>query len=63
MATLEPSLNDMQRAIEGALSKHWRLLLFEGVLMVILGILAIAAPVTATLAVDIFIGWLFLRRN
>ncbi len=60
MVTLEPGLNVMQRAIADALRKHWRLLLFEGVLMVILGILAIAAPVTATLAVDIFIGWLFL---
>jgi len=60
MVTLEPGLSVMQRAIADALRKHWRLLMFEGVLMVILGILAIAAPVTATLAVDIFIGWLFL---
>lgn len=60
MATLRPILTGMQRAIADALGKHWRLLMFEGVLMVILGILAIAAPVTATLAVDIFIGWLFL---
>ncbi|MGA7323015.1 MAG: HdeD family acid-resistance protein [Rhodomicrobium sp.] len=60
MATLEPSLSVMQRAIADALRKHWRLLMFEGVLMLILGILAIAAPVTATFAVDIFIGWLFL---
>jgi uncharacterized membrane protein HdeD (DUF308 family) len=43
MATLEPSISAMQRAIAGALGKHWRLFMFEGVLMVILGILAIAA--------------------
>lgn len=60
MATFEPGMNDMQRAIADALGKHWRLLLVEGVLMVILGILAIAVPAAATLVVDIFIGWLFL---
>jgi uncharacterized membrane protein HdeD (DUF308 family) len=60
MSTVEPSMNDIQRAIADALGKHWRLLLVEGVLLVILGILAIAVPAAATLAVDIFVGWLFL---
>jgi uncharacterized membrane protein HdeD (DUF308 family) len=60
MSTVEPGLNDIQRAIADALGKHWRLLLVEGVLLVILGILAIAVPAAATLAVDIFVGWLFL---
>ncbi|MGO9474316.1 MAG: HdeD family acid-resistance protein [Rhodomicrobium sp.] len=50
----------MGRTRSIALAAHWRLFLFEGVILVILGILAIAVPAVATLAVDIYIGWLFL---
>ena len=39
---------------------HWRLYVFEGVVMIVLGVLAIAYPVFATLAVDLYLGWLFL---
>jgi uncharacterized membrane protein HdeD (DUF308 family) len=60
MATLNPVPSIMQRAISDALQTHWRLLLFQGAIMVLLGILAFAAPVAATIAVDIFVGWLFL---
>jgi uncharacterized membrane protein HdeD (DUF308 family) len=60
MAFVNPNLSDMQRAVRDALNAHWRLLLFQGVLLIILGILAVIAPVAATIAVDIFIGWLFL---
>lgn len=51
---------ELRRAIIDSLGTHWRLLLVEGVLLIILGLLAIAVPVVATLAVDIYIGWLFL---
>ena len=60
MASVDPSLSDMQRAVRDALRVHWRLFLTQGVVMVILGILAIVWPVIATLAVDIYVGWLFL---
>jgi uncharacterized membrane protein HdeD (DUF308 family) len=60
MASLNPDPNDMQRAISDALSTHWKLFLFQGVVMIILGILAVAAPAVATIAVDIYVGWLFL---
>ncbi len=60
MAPLNPGQTDMQRAIKGALNAHWRLLLFQGVIMIILGIAAVAWPVAATIAVDFYIGWLFL---
>jgi uncharacterized membrane protein HdeD (DUF308 family) len=42
------------------LSAHWRLMMFQGVIMIILGVLAVAAPVIATIAIDIWVGWLFL---
>jgi uncharacterized membrane protein HdeD (DUF308 family) len=60
MATLNPDQTDMQRAINGALKAHWRLFLLQGVIMIILGIVAIALPVAATIAVDFYVGWLFL---
>jgi uncharacterized membrane protein HdeD (DUF308 family) len=34
--------------------------LFQGIVMVILGILAVAWPAVATIAVDLYVGWLFL---
>ncbi|MGA7181623.1 MAG: HdeD family acid-resistance protein [Thiobacillaceae bacterium] len=60
MASLTPAYDHMQQAIRDALGAHWRLFLFQGVVMVILGVLAIATPVLATIAIDLFIGWLFL---
>ena len=55
-----PNLSDMQRAVRDALGAHWRLMMFQGVIMIILGVLAVAAPVIATIAIDIWVGWLFL---
>ena len=34
--------------------------MFQGIVMLILGCLAVAEPVIASVAVDIFVGWLFL---
>lgn len=53
-------VNEMQNAMKNALRAHWGLYLFQGVMMVILGVLAIAWPMVATVAVDIYVGWLFL---
>jgi uncharacterized membrane protein HdeD (DUF308 family) len=41
-------------------SGHWVLFLIQGLVVAILGLFALAAPVIATLAVDIYAGWLFL---
>ena len=60
MTSDNPSLTDMQRAVKDAFGVHWRLMMFQGVVMIILGILAVAAPVIATIAIDIYVGWLFL---
>ena len=54
------NLFESQSAIVDALKAHWRLYVFEGVVMIVLGVLAIAYPVFATLAVDLYLGWLFL---
>jgi uncharacterized membrane protein HdeD (DUF308 family) len=43
-----------------ALHRHWAAFMIEGVALVILGALAILVPPLATLAVALFLGWLFL---
>jgi uncharacterized membrane protein HdeD (DUF308 family) len=50
----------MQRAVKDTVRLYWQLFLAQGVIMVILGILAVIWPQISTVAVDIFIGWLFL---
>ncbi len=60
MPTNISGLNDMHRGIKQALSAHWRMLMFQGGVLVVLGILAVGMPIVATFAVDIFFGWLFL---
>lgn len=56
------SLNepDLGAAFRKSLHEHWRAFLIEGVILVILGIAAIALPPIAGLAVTVVLGWLFL---
>jgi uncharacterized membrane protein HdeD (DUF308 family) len=42
-----------------ALRERWLAYLIEGILLVVLGAAAIVVPNWATLAVTIFLGWLF----
>ena len=60
MTTANPNAGDIQLQFRQAVRDHWVLFLIQGVVMAILGLFAIAAPVLATLAVDIYAGWLFL---
>jgi uncharacterized membrane protein HdeD (DUF308 family) len=47
-------------AFASAIHEHWKTFLIEGIILVILGVLAIIVPQIATFAVTILIGWLFL---
>ena len=64
MASLNPSasptLSDMQRAVKDTVHLHWQIFLIQGVIMVILGVLAVVWPQISTIAVDVYVGWLFL---
>jgi uncharacterized membrane protein HdeD (DUF308 family) len=61
MAMNQPAgVDDLQRAVTGAIRAHWGLFLFEGIVLVLLGVAAIIVPVVATLAFTLVIGWLFL---
>jgi len=53
-------LDDMQRMILAALGLHWKLLLAEGLLLIVLGGLAVGLPMVSTLAVTILVGLLLL---
>ena len=55
-----PDIQGIQRAVANALHDNWKLYLAEGILLVILGFIAIVIPPIATLAVTILLGWLFL---
>jgi uncharacterized membrane protein HdeD (DUF308 family) len=58
MATNNSDIGRMQAAVATSLHEHWKLFLFEGIVLVILGVAAIALPPIATFAVEIIIGWL-----
>src|SRR6476619_76463 len=52
--------NRLQRALAQSVREHWVLFLIEGIVLVVLGLLAIIIPPIATIAVTLFLGWLFL---
>jgi uncharacterized membrane protein HdeD (DUF308 family) len=60
MSTTQPDFAAAQRAVADAMRDHWGLFLAEGIILVLLGLLAIVVPPLATLAVTILVGWLFL---
>jgi uncharacterized membrane protein HdeD (DUF308 family) len=60
MTMNQPNIDKIQRAVAASLHEHWVMFLIEGIVLVVLGLLAIALPPIATLAVDFLLGWLFL---
>jgi uncharacterized membrane protein HdeD (DUF308 family) len=60
MSTNQPDIAKFQRAVNQALHDHWVLYLVEGVVLLVLGAIAIILPPLATLAATILFGWLFL---
>jgi uncharacterized membrane protein HdeD (DUF308 family) len=60
MSMNRPNIEQIQSAMATSLHEHWILFLVEGVILVILGLVAIVIPPIATLAVELLFGWLFL---
>lgn len=60
MSMNQPTVADVQRAVNEALRRHWVLYLIEGIVLLTLGAIAIILPPLATLAATILFGWLFL---
>src|SRR6201747_2553178 len=58
--TLPQDLTNLQSKMSAAVREHWKAFLFEGILLVVLGLAAMIVPPLASLAVTIFLGWMFL---
>jgi len=58
--THRDDLNKLQSKMSAAVREHWKAFLFEGILLAILGLAAMIVPPLASLAVTIFLGWMFL---
>jgi uncharacterized membrane protein HdeD (DUF308 family) len=59
-STVMSTAQDFERAVQSAIHEHWVLFLIEGVVLVILGAIAILVPPLATIAYTILIGWILL---
>jgi uncharacterized membrane protein HdeD (DUF308 family) len=59
MVTNPSDIDRFERRVTGALRGGWRFLLIAGIILAVLGAAAIIVPPIATLAVEIFLGWLF----
>ena len=58
--TLPQDISDLKSKMSAAVHEHWKAFLIEGILLVILGLAAMIVPPLASLAVTIFLGWMFL---
>ena len=58
--TLPHDISKLQSEMNAAVRGHWKAFLFEGILLVVLGLAAMIVPPLASLAVTIFLGWMFL---
>jgi uncharacterized membrane protein HdeD (DUF308 family) len=58
--TLPQDITRLQSEMRAAVRQHWKAFLIEGILLVILGLAAMIVPPLASLAVTIFLGWMFL---
>jgi uncharacterized membrane protein HdeD (DUF308 family) len=53
-------VRNTEAALTNSLRAHWKFFLIEGVVLVVLGVVAVCVPPLATVAVEILIGWLIL---
>jgi uncharacterized membrane protein HdeD (DUF308 family) len=58
--TVPQDITSLQSKMSAAVREHWKAFLFEGILLAVLGLAAMIAPLIASLAFTIFLGWMFL---
>src|SRR4051794_13324113 len=58
--TLPRDITRLQSEMRATVREHWKAFLIEGILLVVLGLAAMIVPPLASLAVTIFLGWMFL---
>jgi uncharacterized membrane protein HdeD (DUF308 family) len=57
---VDKEIGTLQSKMSAAVKAHWKAFLFEGILLAILGLAAMIVPPLASLAITIFLGWMFL---
>jgi uncharacterized membrane protein HdeD (DUF308 family) len=60
MSANKIDMRHTEAAITKSLGAHWKLFLIEGIVLVILGLIAVCVPPLATVTVEILLGWLIL---
>ena len=58
--TLPDDIATLQTKMATTVHAHWKAFLIEGILLVVLGLAAMIVPPLASIAVTIFLGWMFL---
>lgn len=57
---MNKEIGRLQSEMRAAVKAHWKAFLFEGIMFAILGFAAMVVPPLASLAITIFLGWMFL---
>jgi uncharacterized membrane protein HdeD (DUF308 family) len=60
MAVNQYDVAGFQADVTSAIRAHWGFFLAEGIILILLGLAAIAEPLVATFTLSIFIGWLLI---
>ena len=60
MSTNKIDMRHTEAGITKSLGAHWKFFLIEGIVLVILGLIAVCVPPLATVTVELLIGWLIL---
>jgi uncharacterized membrane protein HdeD (DUF308 family) len=60
MATNEFQAREIRSTVSAAIHRHWGLFLLEGILLIVLGSLAVLVPAVASVAATIVFGWILL---
>src|SRR5690242_12472553 len=58
--SISNTAREAERAITETIRVHWGLFLAQGIIMMVLGVFAVIWPQISTLAVDLYVGWMFL---
>ena len=58
--SMQPQNVNPLEAFTSSLREHWKMFLVEGIVLLGLGLLAVALPMLATIGFTIVLGWLFL---
>ena len=58
--SMQPQNVNPLEAFSNTLREHWKLFLGEGIVLLVLGLIAVALPMLATIGFTIVLGWLFL---